>query len=149
MDGGAFRGPIAACDDACRCVRSWVGTTTSSPAGWRSTWLPITAAAWRDGSSGPWWPSTTASRKPDGYATGWSESLPVITRDGASVLAAIQRLRQQLPFPLRGIDADNDPAFMNALMEQWCDAPDRGSSSPAPAPTRATIRHGWSRRTGC
>jgi hypothetical protein len=56
-------------------------------------------------------------------ATGWSESLPVITRDGASMLAAIQRLRQQLHFPLRGIDADNDPAFMNALMEQWCDAP--------------------------
>jgi hypothetical protein len=41
------------------------------------------------------------------------------------VLAAIQRLRQQLPFPLRGIDADNDPAFMNALMEQWCDAPEQ------------------------
>ena len=59
-------------------------------------------------------------------ATGWSESLQVITRDGASVLAAIQRLRQQLPFPLRGIDADNDPAFMNALMEQWCDAPEQG-----------------------
>jgi hypothetical protein len=58
-------------------------------------------------------------------ATDWSESLPVITRDGASVLAAIQRLRQQLPFPLRGIDADNDPAFMNALMEQWCDAPEQ------------------------
>jgi hypothetical protein len=49
-----------------------------------------------------------------------------MTRDGASVLAAIQRLRQQLPFPLRGIDADNDPAFMNALMEQWCDAPEQG-----------------------
>ena len=51
-------------------------------------------------------------------ATSWSESLPLITRDGAWVLAAIQRLRQQLPFPLRGIDADNDPAFMNALIEQ-------------------------------
>jgi len=71
-------------------------------------------------------PPTTASRKPDGYATGWSESLLVITRDGASVLAAIQRLRQQLPFPLRGIDADNDPAFLNALMEDWCDAPEQG-----------------------
>jgi len=34
-------------------------------------------------------------------ATGWSESLPVTTRDGASVLAAIQRLRKQLPFSLR------------------------------------------------
>jgi len=40
------------------------------------------------------------------------------------VLAAIQRLQQQLAFPLRGIVADNDPAFMNALMEQWCYAPE-------------------------
>jgi hypothetical protein len=23
---------------------------------------------------------------------------------------------------VRGIDAGNDPAFMNALIEQWCDA---------------------------
>jgi hypothetical protein len=59
-------------------------------------------------------------------ATGWSESLPVMTRDGASVLAAIQRLRQQPPFPLRENDADNDPGFMNALMEQWWDAPEQG-----------------------
>ncbi len=42
------------------------------------------------------------------------------------MLAAIQWLRQRLPFPLREIDADNDPAFMNALMEQWCDAPEQG-----------------------
>ena len=35
-------------------------------------------------------------------ATAWSESLPVITRDGASVLAAIQRLRQQFPSPCAG-----------------------------------------------
>jgi len=33
-----------------------------------------------------------------------------------SVLAAIQQLRQQLPFPLRGIDVDNDTYFMNALI---------------------------------
>ena len=25
--------------------------------------------------------------------------------------------------PLRGIDADNDPVFMNQLMEAWCDSP--------------------------
>jgi hypothetical protein len=27
-------------------------------------------------------------------------------------------------FPLRGIDADNDPVFMNTLMEAWCDRPE-------------------------
>ena len=54
-------------------------------------------------------------------ATGWSESLPIVMRDGAVVLTALQLIRRQLPFPLRGIDADNDPVFMNQLMEAWCD----------------------------
>ena len=56
-------------------------------------------------------------------ATGWSESLPILVRDGAVVLTALQLIRRQLPFPLRGIDADNDPVFMNSLMEAWCDRP--------------------------
>ena len=56
-------------------------------------------------------------------ATGWSESLPIVMRDGAVVLTALQLIRRQLPFPLRGIDADNDPVFMNSLMEAWCDRP--------------------------
>ena len=57
-------------------------------------------------------------------ATGWSESVPILVRDGAVVLTALQLIRRQLPFPLRGIDADNDPVFMNSLMEGWCDRPD-------------------------
>ena len=56
-------------------------------------------------------------------ATGWSESLPIVMRDGAVVLTALQLIRRQLPFSLRGIDADNDPVFMNSLMEAWCDRP--------------------------
>ncbi|WP_322781567.1 hypothetical protein [Synechococcus sp. CBW1107] len=56
-------------------------------------------------------------------ATGWSESLPILVRDGAVVLTAMQLIRRQLSFPLRGIDADNDPVFMNSLMEAWCDRP--------------------------
>ena len=56
-------------------------------------------------------------------ATGWSESLPILVREGAVVLTALQLIRRQLPFPLRGIDADNNPVFMNSLMEAWCDRP--------------------------
>jgi hypothetical protein len=56
-------------------------------------------------------------------ATGWSESVPILVRDGAVVLTALQLIRRQLPFPLRGIDADNDPVFMNSLMEAWCARP--------------------------
>jgi hypothetical protein len=54
-------------------------------------------------------------------ATGWSESVPILVRDGAVVLTALQLIRRQLTFPLRGIDADNDPVFVNRLMEGWCD----------------------------
>ncbi len=56
-------------------------------------------------------------------ATGWSESVPILVRDGAVVLTALQLVRRQLPFPLRGIDAENDPVFMNSLMEAWCACP--------------------------
>ena len=64
-------------------------------------------------------------------ATGWSESLPIVMRDGAVVLTALRLIRRQLPFPLRGIDADNDPVVdqpgdgvaVNSLMEAWCDRP--------------------------
>ena len=84
-------------------------------------------------------------------ATGWSESLPICCmRDGAVVLMALQLIRRQLPFPLRGIDADNDPVFMNTpdggLVRP---AGGTGSCSPDPGPTNRTIRPGWSRRTGC
>jgi hypothetical protein len=54
-------------------------------------------------------------------ATGWSECLPLLNRDGASVMAALRMLEELLPFPLRGIDVDNDGAFLNAPLEQWCE----------------------------
>ncbi len=50
-------------------------------------------------------------------------ALPILVGDGAVVLTALQLIRRLLPFPLRGIDADNDPVFMNSLMEAWCDKP--------------------------
>ncbi len=53
-------------------------------------------------------------------ATGRSECLPLLNRDGASVMAALRMLEELLPFSLRGIDVDNDGAFLNAPLEQWC-----------------------------
>jgi hypothetical protein len=54
-------------------------------------------------------------------ATGWSECLPLLNRDGASVMAALRMLEELLPFPLRGIDVDNDTAFLNAPLKHWCE----------------------------
>ncbi len=37
-------------------------------------------------------------------ATGWSECLPLLSRDMDSVMAALRMLEELLPLPLRGID---------------------------------------------
>jgi hypothetical protein len=53
-------------------------------------------------------------------ATGWTECLPVLTRDGTLVIDAIAKARELFPFQLRGVDFDNDSAFMNERVVKWC-----------------------------
>src|SRR6516164_4372554 len=53
-------------------------------------------------------------------ATGWTECLPLITRDGALVIEGIRRAQSLFPWLLRGVDFDNDSAFMNELVVPWC-----------------------------
>lgn len=57
-------------------------------------------------------------------ATGWTECLAMPLRSGAFVLEHIARIRDVLPFPLRGLDCDNDSAFMNAAVFDFCKATD-------------------------
>ncbi|WP_342211658.1 integrase catalytic domain-containing protein [Neomesorhizobium albiziae] len=53
-------------------------------------------------------------------ATGWTECVPVRTRESGLVIAAIKWARSLFPFPLQGVDFDNDSAFMNDLVVSWC-----------------------------
>jgi hypothetical protein len=53
-------------------------------------------------------------------ATGWTECLPLIARDQALIVEAIERIRKTLPFPLRGFDTDNDGAFINQTVLSYC-----------------------------
>jgi hypothetical protein len=55
-------------------------------------------------------------------ATGWTECLPMPFRSGAFVLEHIERVSHALPFPLRGLDCDNDTAFMNETVFDFCKA---------------------------
>lgn len=55
-------------------------------------------------------------------ATGWTECVPVITRSSALVIEAIRAAMALFPFPLQGIDFDNDSSFMNAEVVPWCRA---------------------------
>jgi hypothetical protein len=46
-------------------------------------------------------------------STGWSECVAVPNRGQQAVFQALQVIRARLPFPLLGIDSDNDSAFIN------------------------------------
>ena len=46
--------------------------------------------------------------------------MPLVVRDGVLVIEALDRARELFPFPLKGVDFDNDSAFMNDLVVDWC-----------------------------
>jgi hypothetical protein len=53
-------------------------------------------------------------------ATGWTECLPLVARDGGLVVEAIKRAQSLFPWLIRGADFDNDSAFMNDVVVPWC-----------------------------
>ena len=48
--------------------------------------------------------------------------MPVVVRNGELVIEALAAAREPFPFPLRGVDFDNDGAFMNDPVVDWCRA---------------------------
>ena len=53
-------------------------------------------------------------------ATGWTECIPLIVRDQALIFEALEQIQKALPFPLRGFDTDNDGAFINRTVLNYC-----------------------------
>ena len=53
--------------------------------------------------------------------TGWTECLALKHRSQQNVSAAIKLLRDRLPFPLLGIDSDNDGVFINETLYRYCE----------------------------
>jgi len=45
--------------------------------------------------------------------SGWVESVPLLARSQDLVVEALEVISRQLPFPILGIDSDNDGAFIN------------------------------------
>ncbi len=54
-------------------------------------------------------------------ATGWTECEPVLNKGQLAVHEALERIQHRLPFPLLGIDSDNDSEFINAHLKRYCD----------------------------
>lgn len=52
--------------------------------------------------------------------TGWTETEAVPNKAQVWVFQAIQRIRERLPFPLRGLDSDNGSEFVNTELLSYC-----------------------------
>jgi hypothetical protein len=53
--------------------------------------------------------------------TGWTECFLLRHRSQLAVAAAMDTLQQRLPFPLLGIDSDNDSLFINGTLKRYCE----------------------------
>ena len=53
--------------------------------------------------------------------SGWTECLLLPHRTREEVVSLLDALRQQLPFPLLGIDCDNDSLFINTSLKRYCE----------------------------
>jgi len=53
-------------------------------------------------------------------ASGWTECLPLLVREGSLVIEAVDGLRASLPFRLSGLDVDNGTEFFNEELLRYC-----------------------------
>jgi hypothetical protein len=53
-------------------------------------------------------------------ATGWTECFSLVVREATLVVDAIERAQSLFPWCIRGLDFDNDSAFMNDVVVPWC-----------------------------
>lgn len=53
-------------------------------------------------------------------ATGWVERRAVLGKPQEQTHAALKGIKAELPFPLLGLDSDNDSTFINHQLWRWC-----------------------------
>ena len=53
-------------------------------------------------------------------ATGWTECAPLLVREQTLLTAVLNEMRALMPFPLLGFDTDNDSAFINETVRDYC-----------------------------
>ena len=70
------------------------------------------------------WGSFVYSLVATDVCTRWTEAVPLLAREQNLVVAGLEAIARQLPFPVLGIDSDNDSVFINDTLTQYC--ADRG-----------------------
>ena len=53
-------------------------------------------------------------------ASGWTEAIAMVVREQTLVTESVSDIRTKLPFAVRGLDVDNDGAFINDTLVGYC-----------------------------
>ena len=53
-------------------------------------------------------------------ASTWTVAAAMVMREQTLITATVEGIRKQLPFPLLGLDVDNDSAFINQTLVDYC-----------------------------
>jgi hypothetical protein len=78
-------------------------------------------------------------------ASGWTEAAAMVVREQTLVTLTVEEIRNNLPFPMLGLDVDNDSAFINDTVVSYC--AERSIELTRSRAYKRMIRHGLSRRT--
>ena len=66
------------------------------------------------------WGSFIYSLVATDVCTSWTEAVPLLAREQNLVVAGLEAIAKQLPFPVLGIDSDNDSVFINGTLTRYC-----------------------------
>ena len=83
---------------------------------------------------GSLWGSMIHSLAATDICTGWTDAVALLAREQTLMVAGLEAIGRQLPFPVRGIDSDNDSVFINDTLTQYC--AERGIESTRSRPYR-------------
>ena len=53
-------------------------------------------------------------------ASGWTEAAAMVVREQTLITVTVDEVRVKLPFPMLGLDVDNDSAFINETVVDYC-----------------------------
>jgi hypothetical protein len=53
-------------------------------------------------------------------ASGWTEAAAMVVREQTLITVTVEEVRVRLPFPMLGLDVDNDSAFINETVVDYC-----------------------------
>lgn len=94
-------------------LRTYAGWDEVTQAGWLEVDMVSHSGPSADGSFSQTLVATD-------IVTGWTEYIPLPVRESRLIVEALRAIMKMLPFHVRGIDTDNDTAFINETLLEFC-----------------------------